>query len=104
MGTLLDLLPWYVWLVLALAIVVVVYRVFGWQWALAAAGGLLALLFYKTGREQGREAVREEVKEKDQERAIEIRDVAAEVREDAAAAAERVPAGVVRNSDGWRRD
>lgn len=104
MAWLVDLVPVWVWILLAIAAVYAVHRIFGWKAALGAVVAVLAFLFYARGREAGRADLKDDLKDEDNERAIDIRTTAAEVREDAAAAAERVPAGVVRDSDGWRRD
>lgn len=50
MDWLISLVPWWVWLGLAAAAVGVVWRVWGWQGAVAAAGGLIAVLTYGKGR------------------------------------------------------
>ena len=50
MDWLVSLIPWWVWLCLAAAVVGVVWRVAGWQGALAAVAGLLAVLTYGKGR------------------------------------------------------
>lgn len=47
---LISLVPWWVWLALAIAAVVAVWRLFGWQGALAAAAGFIAALSYGKGR------------------------------------------------------
>lgn len=47
---LISLVPWWAWLAAAVTAVVVVWRFFGWQGALAAAAGLLAALSYGKGR------------------------------------------------------
>ena len=52
-----SLVPWWAWLAMAVTAVVVVWRFFGWQGALAAAAGFLAALSYGKGRA---EALRDE--------------------------------------------
>ena len=47
---LINLVPWWVWLITAFVAVVAVWRLLGWQGALAAATGLLAALSYGRGR------------------------------------------------------
>jgi hypothetical protein len=61
---LLSLVPWWVWLTLAIAAVVAVWRLFGWQGALAAAAGFLAALSYGKGRAEGKAIIEAEQKEK----------------------------------------
>lgn len=47
---LISLVPWWAWLTAAIAAVVLVWRLFGWQGALAIAAGILAVLGYGKGR------------------------------------------------------
>jgi len=51
---LINLVPWWVWLITAFVAVVAVWRLLGWQGALAAAAGLLAVLSYGRGRAHGK--------------------------------------------------
>lgn len=45
-----SLVPWWAWLAMAVTAVVVVWKLFGWQGALAALAGLVAVLGYGKGR------------------------------------------------------
>lgn len=45
-----SLVPWWAWLGLAAAVFGVVWRVWGWQGAVVALGGLVAVLSYGRGR------------------------------------------------------
>lgn len=47
---LLHLVPWWLWLLAAAAVVGGLWRLFGWRGALAAAAGLTAVLSYSKGR------------------------------------------------------
>lgn len=49
MTWLLDLVPWWAWLLLAAVAVGTVWRLLGWQGALVAAAGLLAAMGYGKG-------------------------------------------------------
>lgn len=47
---LISLIPWWVWLGLAVTAVGVVWRLWGWQGAVAAAGAIAGVLAYGKGR------------------------------------------------------
>lgn len=57
---LLNLVPWWVWLTAAFVAVVAVWRLFGWQGALAAAAGFIAALSYGKGRAEGKAIIEAE--------------------------------------------
>jgi hypothetical protein len=59
-----SLVPWWAWLAMAVTAVVVVWRFFGWQGALAAAAAFLAALSYGKGRAEGKAIIEAEQKEK----------------------------------------
>lgn len=59
-----SLVPWWAWLAVAVAAVVVVWRFFGWQGALAAAAAFVAALSYGKGRAEGKAIIEAEQKEK----------------------------------------
>lgn len=61
---LISLVPWWAWLAMAVTAVAVVWRIFGWQGALAAAAGLIAALSYGKGRAEGKAIIEAEQKEK----------------------------------------
>lgn len=61
---LISLVPWWVWLTAAIVAVVAVWRLFGWQGALAAAAGFIAALSYGKGRAEGKAIIEAEQKEK----------------------------------------
>lgn len=50
MDWLLSLIPWWAWLIAAAIAVGTVWRLLGWQGAVVAAAGLLAVLGYGKGR------------------------------------------------------
>lgn len=60
---LISLVPWWAWLAMAVTAVAVVWRIFGWQGALAAAAGLVAALSYGKGRAEGKAIIEAEQKE-----------------------------------------
>ena len=47
---LLSLVPWWAWLLAASVAIVAAWRLLGWQGAIAAAAGLLAVFGYSKGR------------------------------------------------------
>lgn len=86
----LDLVPWYVWLGLGIAGLVVVYRLLGLKATLAAAVAVLGIVAYRKGRDDKGREVYAEVKDR-QAKSKEMIDV--EARDAVAAgdaAAERV--------------
>ena len=50
MDWIISLVPWWAWLAAAIVAVVLVWRLVGWQGALMAGAGLLAVLGYGKGR------------------------------------------------------
>ncbi len=99
---LLDLMPWYLWLVLAAVAVFFIYRYFGVKVAAGAAAFFAALVFYKQGRQAGRSDEREQAEERDQEHANDIREDAADARADSDR--RNANADELRKPDGFQRD
>lgn len=60
MDWLISLVPWWAWLIAAILAVVTVWRLFGWQGALAAAAGFIAALSYGKGRSEGKAVIEAE--------------------------------------------
>lgn len=102
MSWLIDLLPWWLWLVFAAAAVFAIARYFGRDVAVIAAGAALVGIVAKMIRQGAKSDAEREVREADLERANEVHEQAAEVR----ANSDRRNDNVVelRNTDGWRRD
>lgn len=50
MDWIISLLPWWAWLAAAIVVFVLCWRLLGWQGALMAGAGLLAVLGYGKGR------------------------------------------------------
>jgi hypothetical protein len=95
----LSLIPWWVWVVAAVAAVVVVWRTLGWQGALAALAAIVAVFGYGKGRQEGwnertaagRKEADNAITRADQARADSMRDTSSN-------------GGKLRDDDGFRRD
>lgn len=61
---LLSLIPWWAWLLAAAVAIGAVWRLLGWQGALAAAAGFIAALSYGKGRDEGKSIIEAEQREK----------------------------------------
>lgn len=53
MDWIINLVPWWTWLLLAAALTGAAWRLLGWQGAVVAAGALVAALGYGKGRAEG---------------------------------------------------
>ncbi|WP_188576090.1 hypothetical protein [Azorhizobium oxalatiphilum] len=91
-------LPWWVWALPALAVVLGLTRLFGWRVGLGTLGVLALVLAHRRGAQRGWAGARAgEARHADEavERAAQARSAA-----DLAGA----DAGRLRDTDGWRRD
>lgn len=61
---LISLVPWWAWLAMGVIAIGFVWRLFGWQGALAAAVGTITAMSYGKGRVEGKSAIEAEQKEK----------------------------------------
>ena len=64
MDWIIQLVPWWVYLAAAIVAVVAVWRLLGWQGALAAAAGAIAALSYGKGRAEGKSILEAEQRRK----------------------------------------
>lgn len=60
MEWLISLVPWWLYLAAPIIAVVVVWRLLGWQGALAAAASMVAALSYGKGRAEGKAIIEAE--------------------------------------------
>lgn len=97
-----DFIPWWLWVVVGLAVVIAVNRYVSLRAAFASAVVIVTALVYKLGRRKGAEKVREQAIEKDAKDAEKITETATDAR--ARSDRRNADPTELRKSDGWRRD
>lgn len=79
MDWIINLVPWWVWLITAITAVAIVWRLIGWQGAVAAAIALVAALSYGKGRNEAYRDERAKVDRRNLEAAKTRKDIDDEV-------------------------